>query len=65
MLVDRACNVLCYLTYHHRDAVAPFVAADGVALVTRVLQARSPPACAAAAAALYRWRAHRPPHPSL
>lgn len=38
VLVDRACNVLCYLTYSHPDAVEPFLAADGVALVTRVMQ---------------------------
>jgi hypothetical protein len=62
VLVDRACNVLCYLTYHHRDAVAPFVSADGVASVTRVLQARSPPACAAVA--LFRSWAQRPQHPT-
>jgi hypothetical protein len=65
VLVDRACNVLCYLTYHHRDAVAPFVAAEGVALVTRVLQASLWPVGAAAEAALHRSQAHRPPRRSL
>ena len=38
-ILDRACNLLCYLTFHHPEtAAAQFMAADGVAAASRVLQ---------------------------
>ena len=39
-ILDRACNILCYCTFYHpSSATAAFTAADGVAVVTRMLNA--------------------------
>ena len=38
-ILDHACNLLCYLTFHHPEtAAAQFMAADGIAAASRVLE---------------------------